>query len=89
MSVAKIISDKLKNNLNIQSLDVVDESEKHRGHAGWQDRGESHFLLKIISDDFLDLNKVKRHKLIYSILDNEIKNKIHAISIVAKAVNEA
>ena len=88
MKVAHSISEKLKNNLNIQSLEIIDESEKHRGHAGFQEGGESHFIIKIISNDFEGLNKVKRHKLIYQILDFEIKNKIHALSIDAKTEDE-
>ena len=72
---------KLQENLEINFLDIEDESSKHIGHAGFKEGGETHFKVKISSSDFDGLNKVKSHKLIYNILKKEMEDQIHALSI--------
>jgi len=62
-------------------LNIVDESEKHRGHAGWREQGETHFHVMIISDEFSGMSRVKRHQAVYSALDEEMKQSIHALSL--------
>lgn len=81
MKIQNIIRQKILSNINVISLDIIDESEKHFGHSGYNEEGESHFFIKIISNDFVGMNKVARHRLLYKILDNEIKNHIHALSL--------
>ncbi|MCE3233552.1 MAG: BolA family transcriptional regulator [Rickettsiaceae bacterium] len=88
MTISDRIYIKLNQNLSISKLEVVDDSSKHKGHAGWKDGGETHFNIKVISDDFSGKNKVARHKLIYSILDEELKDGIHALSIIALTTDE-
>lgn len=88
MAITDRIHTKLHQNLLISKLEVVDESSKHQGHAGWKDGGETHFNVKIISSDFAGKNKVARHKIIYSILAEEMENDIHALSIIALTPDE-
>lgn len=71
-------------------IDLIDESHQHAGHAGskgWEESGESHFNLYIVSDVFSGMALVKRHQLIYLLL-GETMNKIHALKISAKASDE-
>lgn len=75
--------------LQPQSLDLVDESHLHAGHAGaYGFDGESHFKLTIVADCFQDLARVKRHQLVYSVLADAMP-KIHALQITAKTPQEA
>ena len=76
---------KLSENLDIISLDIIDESYKHVNHA--QSNG-GHFKVKIVSDDFKNKSLIERHRMIYNILNKMIKKEIHAISISARTVDE-
>ncbi len=80
MSIQKQIEQKLYASLDIQSLVVINESHMHRGHAGDDGSGESHFLIEIKSEDLNNLRSVEAHKKIYQILNEEMKI-IHALAI--------
>lgn len=68
-------------------LDIIDESHKHAGHAGARDGG-GHFVLHITSAQFLGMNTVARHRMIYSALGELMKREIHALTIVANTPKE-
>ncbi len=71
-------------------LELIDDSDQHAGHAGskgWEESGESHFSLTIVSEAFSGMALVKRHQLIYLVL-GETMSKIHALQINAKAPDE-
>jgi BolA protein len=70
------------------SLQLVDNSHQHAGHAGNDMDGESHFELTIIADAFEGLNLVKRHQLIYMVL-GDIMQQIHALQIQSLTPAEA
>jgi BolA protein len=70
------------------SLQLVDNSHQHAGHAGNDMDGESHFELSIIADAFEGLNLVKRHQLIYMVL-GDIMQQIHALQIQSLTPAEA
>lgn len=87
--VARAILAKLEL-LQPTSLDVRDDSHKHVRHA--ENKGgfiESHFRVDIVAECFADLSRVKRHKLIYTLLGPEIIDRLHAIQISAKTPAEA
>ena len=83
--LVEIIKTKLSENLNIDSLEIIDESHKHANHT--QSSG-GHFRVSIISKDFQDKSLIERHRMVYGILGDMLKNEIHALSIDAKAPNE-
>ena len=83
--LVEIIKSKLSENLNIDSLDIIDESHKHANHA--QSSG-GHFRVRIVSEDFQDKSLIERHRMVYEILGDMLKNEIHALSIDARALNE-
>ena len=60
-------------------LDVVNESDNHNVPAG----SESHFKLILVSTDFDGKNLLTRHRMVNKILEDELKNKIHALAIHA------
>jgi BolA protein len=71
-----------------QSMDLVDESEKHHGHAGYRDGGGTHWQLSIVSAAFAGKPTVARHRLVYQALGDLMDNPIHALSIRARAPDE-
>jgi len=81
MLIRDQIIDKLKQNFNPSLLNVEDQSEMHRGHAGWDEKGESHFHIRISSSLFYGLSRIKQHRAIYEALTKNLIKKIHAISI--------
>lgn len=71
-----------------QSLDVIDDSEKHRGHAGHDARGESHFTVKIVSAEFAGQSRINRQRAVNTALADLLAGRVHALSIVARAPGE-
>lgn len=69
------------------SLDIIDESHQHAGHAGARDGG-GHFVINIVSAQFAGKNTVARHRMIYSALGDMMKREIHALTLQAHAPNE-
>jgi len=62
-------------------LNVVDDSESHRGHAGFQEGGESHFNVKIRSAKFKGLSRIARHRAVHDALGAELIGRIHALAL--------
>ncbi|KAI3755944.1 hypothetical protein L1987_55754 [Smallanthus sonchifolius] len=79
-------------NKELQPVELVleDVSYQHAGHVGVKGSdGETHFNLKVVSKEFEGKSMVKRHRVIYSLLDNELQSGLHALSIEAKTPAEA
>lgn len=87
--VATEIEALLRNALAPQQLDVIDESEKHRGHAGHDGSGESHFTVEIVSDRFTGQSRVARQRLVNAALADLLQGKVHALAIKARAPEDA
>ncbi len=85
MSMEEVIREKLTEAFSPQSLDVVNDSHRHAGHAGSPGTGESHFRVTIISEKFSDLSRVERHRLVNEALASELSGAIHALAIKALA----
>ncbi len=69
------------------SLDIVDDSHKHAGHAGARSGG-GHYLLQITSAEFSGKSKMARHRMIYSALAEMMERDIHALTIDARTPKE-
>ena len=87
MSVAETIRERLAA-LEPQALDLVDESEQHRGHAGYAPGGNTHWRLSIVSPRFSGQSVVARHRMVYQALGNLMQNPIHALAITARSPEE-
>ncbi|MCB1495584.1 MAG: BolA family transcriptional regulator [Bauldia sp.] len=66
-------------------IDVVDESDLHKGHAGHRPEGETHFRVRIVSEAFRGRSRVDTHRLINAALKQELEGGVHALAIEAKA----
>lgn len=81
MSVTQEIEDKLRAAFAPRVLEVVDDSESHRGHGGYQEGGESHFNVRIRSDHFKGLSRVARHRAVHGALGPDLIGRIHALAL--------
>lgn len=80
MSVKEEIEAALKEAFNPSRLEVVDDSDSHRGHAGHDGRGESHFNVLIRAEAFAPMNRVARHRAVHKAL-GDIVARIHALAL--------
>ncbi len=76
---------KLTERFSPVELSVIDESHHHAGHSGARPDGESHFKVKITADAFTGQSLVQCHRMINETLAEELKERVHALSIQAKA----
>lgn len=81
MSVTQEIHDRLRTAFQPRELEVVDDSERHRGHAGYQEGGESHFGVKIRAEGFAGMSRVARHRAVHEALGKALVRRIHALSL--------
>ncbi|RVT92891.1 BolA family protein [Sphingomonas crocodyli] len=86
--VATEITRRLTAALAPSHLNVIDDSDHHRGHAGHDARGESHFTVEIVADSFAGQNRVARQRAVNAALGDLMKERIHALSIKARAPGE-
>lgn len=86
--VAKQMIERLTAALSPLRLDLEDQSHQHIGHAGHDPRGESHFALMIESAAFTGLNRVERQRKVYAALGDLMRERVHALTIRAKAPGE-
>ena len=87
--VATEIEERLRAALSPQHLAVIDDSEKHRGHAGHDGSGESHFTVEIVAERFSGQSRVARQRLVNTVRADRLRDKVHALAIKAKAPEEA
>jgi BolA protein len=81
MSVRDLIVEKLSVKFAPSHLEVIDESEKHRGHAGWRAGGETHFRVRISSPLLAGMSRLARHRAVMETLDHELKAGVHALAV--------
>jgi len=82
------IESRLRAALSPEHLAVIDDSETHRGHAGHDGSGESHFTVEVVSARFTGQNRVARQRLVNAALADLLRDKVHALAIRAKAPGE-
>ena len=88
MTLAETIRERLQA-LDPVSLQLVDESEQHHGHAGWREGGGTHWRLAIVSHRFAGRTPVARHRMVYEAIGELMHNPIHALAITASSPEEA
>ncbi|MEP3917513.1 BolA family protein [Ascidiaceihabitans sp.] len=81
MRVADEMEMRLSEAFAPRELQVVDDSESHRGHSGFQEGGESHFNVRIRSAAFEGQSRIARHRAVHAALGNELVGRIHALAL--------
>jgi BolA protein len=87
-SVADRLRAKLEAAFRPQTLQIVDDSARHQGHAGARPEGESHFTVTIVSDAFSGLGRVERQRRVYAAVAEELAGPVHALALKALAPGE-
>ena len=88
MTTRDVITEKLNTAFTPQSVEVVDESHQHAGHAGHRPGGETHFRVYIVAEAFRGKSRLERHRMINATLVSELQNSVHALAIHASAPGE-
>ncbi len=74
--------------LQPEALELEDESERHRGHAGYREGGGTHWRLSIVARAFAGKPTLARHRMVYQALGELMQHPIHALTITAHAPDE-
>jgi BolA family transcriptional regulator, general stress-responsive regulator len=69
-----------------RSLEIVDDSARHAGHAGA--RGGGHFRVTLVSEAFRGRSQLERHRLVYAAVAPLLHGAVHALNIVARTPDE-
>ena len=86
--VADQITSRLTQALNPTRLHVVNDSARHRGHAGDDGSGESHFTVEIEAPAFAGMSRLERQRAVNGALGDLLRERIHALAIKARAPGE-
>lgn len=81
--MTRMIADEMRDRLAVLAptrLEVIDESESHRGHSGWRDGGQTHFRIRMSAPGFAGLSRVDRHRLVNRTL-GDLVPRIHALAL--------
>ncbi|KIK67179.1 hypothetical protein GYMLUDRAFT_37235 [Collybiopsis luxurians FD-317 M1] len=87
------IRSKLTSSLQPTALVINNDSYQHRHHAPMVAQsggnGETHFSLEIVSDEFKGKATMQRHRMVYSLLSEELNQGLHSLSLKTKTAAEA
>ncbi len=81
MGITQQIDDKLRTAFAPTRLEVVDDSESHRGHGGYQEGGESHFNVAIRAPAFAEMSRIQRHRAVHAAIGPDLIGRIHALAL--------
>jgi len=88
-AVTEAMQSKLEAKFAPTRLVISDDSDKHAGHAGHREGGESHFTVVIEAAAFAGQGRVARQRMVYAALADELAGPVHALSVKALAPGEA
>ena len=88
LSRASRIENLVKERFAPLAFKLIDESNRHAGHAGARPGGETHYRLRLVSAAFTGLNRVARQRLVHEVLREEFNAGLHALSLELKAPGE-
>ena len=81
MTRGEQIRKNLENSFQPSFLEVLDESDQHRGHAGAPEGGQSHFRVRLKSEQFKGQSRIARHRAVHAALGPELIGTIHALAL--------
>jgi BolA protein len=86
LTYSERITQKLTEAFSPVELQVIDESEQHRGHGGYIEGGETHFKVVMKSADMNGLSRVARQRAVYAVLKSELEERVHALALQVEGV---
>ncbi|MEO0911430.1 MAG: BolA family protein [Pseudomonadota bacterium] len=81
MGTAEAIEQKLRAAFTPDHLEIVDESEQHRGHGGFREGVATHFRVHIRAAAFAGKSRVSAQRLVYATLKEELEGDVHALAL--------
>lgn len=81
MSVKSTIETKLRAAFEPEALEVIDESEQHRGHMGWREGGETHFRVRMTAGALAGQTRLARQRAVNACLAEELAGPVHALAM--------
>ena len=78
--LSEIVKKKIKKEIKVQNIIIKDETYMHLKHSG-HDKNKFHIKILIESNYLNKMNKIKRSRIIYKLLNDELKNYIHSIQL--------
>ena len=85
LTMRERIEEKLSAAFSPVEIEVIDDSESHRGHAGWREGGETHFHVRMVSRQFEGQSRVARQRAVNQCLAEELRGSVHALSMSLSA----
>ena len=85
MGMQATIDAKLRAEFSPEHLEVIDESEDHRGHGGWREGGETHFRVRMTSGAFAGQSRVNMQRAVNRCLADELSTTVHALAMELSA----
>ena len=83
MDFVDLVKEKINKKIVPDSIIIIDNSHLHSKHKSF-DKNKFHLKIIIKSERLKNMDKINAHKEIFSILKDEMKNKIHALEIEIK-----
>ena len=81
MPIVDEIKDSLTTTFAPTRLEIIDDSESHRGHGGWREGGETHFNVLIHAASLAPLSRIDRHRALHQALGPDLVARIHALAL--------
>lgn len=81
MNISTRLTEKLNQAFAPEALEVIDESEQHRGHGGWREGGETHFKVRMCAAAFSGMSRVARSRAVHAALAEELAGPVHALAL--------
>ena len=75
--IDKIVSKKLKNFL----IEVVDNSNLHKGHNNFTGQDETHIKIILTKKNNIAINRLNIHRIINKLLEDEFTSGLHSLEI--------
>ena len=83
MTISEEIRQRLEARFAPEVLEVADESESHRGHAGWREGGQTHFRVRIRASELGPMSRLARHRAVHAALGPGLLARLHALAVDA------
>jgi BolA protein len=83
MGIEEEMRQRLEAAFSPQHLEVLDESEEHRGHGGWREGGGTHWRIRVNAPALGEMTRLQRHRAIHAALGPELIGRIHALAVEA------
>ncbi len=79
-NLTEVIRERLEKKFSPTFCEVIDDSERHKGHAAHREGGR-HFIVKIQAECFANVSRINAHRQIYAVLEDLMPDRIHALNI--------